>query len=192
MIEFNKIKNFFFLFLLVTQIISSSEWMTEVRGSYFFPTSKRFRETYDSDGLGGEIELSKKLACNWMVWGNINYIKKSGHTIDDQKAKTKIMLIPITIGLRYHFTEYNCYLPYLGVGVGYTIANVKNHFGSINRRFFQTSPGFVIKSGTYFEISNHLLLDLFIDYYFQKMDLYSLKIKNIGGFRTGLGFGYRF
>lgn len=189
--QLSKMKKIIFFLLILFPSLHSAEWMTELRMGYFYPTSSIFREIYKSGGIEGEIEVLKDFENHWKAWGNINYFRKNGHSIG-LHDKTTIDLIPITFGLKYQFLECNCISPYLGIGVGYTIANVKNHSDFVKKHVVKAAPGFVIKSGAYINLTNDILLDIFADYYYQEMHFYIPKNRNIGGLRIGLGLGYCF
>lgn len=187
-----KIKSIIFLlFFLCFSQLHSSEWFTELRGGYFYPTSKKFREIYKSGGVEGEIEVAKKFKENWIGWGNVNYFQKKGRSIGFHD-KTTIRMVPLSFGLKYQFLFCNSVSPYLGVGVAYTILNIKNDSEFVKKHVTKNGFGFVIKSGIYIDLSKSFLLDLFVDYYFQEMHFYTKHHVDVGGLKIGFGLGYRF
>ncbi|MBA3922403.1 MAG: outer membrane beta-barrel protein [Nostocaceae cyanobacterium] len=186
-----KIKLIVFFVLLLSSNLHSSEWMTELRGGYFYPTSKKFREIYKDGGLEGEVEFSKTYRENLIVWGNINYFQRKGRSLGFHD-KTTLNMIPISLGLKYQFLSCSCISPYLGAGLSYTFLNIKNDSEFAKRHVTKGSFGFVLKSGTYINLSEKFLLDLFLDYYYQEVHFYSKHKVDVGGLRMGMGLGYRF
>lgn len=186
-----KIKSIIFLVFLCFNSLHSSEWIAELRGGYFYPTSKKFREIYKSGGPEGEIEVSKTFRENWIGWGNVNYFQKDGRSLG-LHDKTTIHMIPLSLGLKYQFLFCNSISPYLGGGLTYTILNIKNDSEFVKKHVTKGGFGFVIKSGIYIDLSERFLLDIFADYYYQKMHFYTKHNVDVGGFKMGMGLGYRF
>lgn len=186
-----KIKPIVFLLFLFFNTLHSSEWMAELRGGYFYPTSKKFREIYKDGGLEGEIELSKTFRENWMGWGNVGYFQRDGRSIGFHD-KTTIRMIPISLGLKYQFLLCNLLSPYLGAGITYTFFDIKNDADFVKRHVTKGGFGFVLKSGIYIDLSENFLLDLFVDYYYQEVHFYTKDKVDVGGFKMGMGLGYRF
>lgn len=186
-----KMKSIIFILFLCVNTVHSSEWVAELRGGYFYPTSKLFREIYKSGGPEGEIEISKNLRDEWMGWGNVNYFQKDGRSLG-LRDKTAIHMIPISLGVKYQFLFCNVFSPYLGAGLTYTIINVKNDSEYVKKHVTKGGIGFVIKSGIYIDLSESFLLDLFADYYYQEIHFYKNHNTDVGGFKVGMGLGYRF
>lgn len=186
-----KMKSIIFLLFLCINPLHSSEWISELRGGYFYPTSKDFREIYPRGGLEGEIEVSKIFRENWIAWGNVNYFEKDGRSIGFHN-KTTIRMLPLSLGLKYQFHFCRSISPYLGLGLTYTLSNIQNHSEFVKKNVIKGAFGFVVKSGTFINLSENFLLDLFFDYYYQKIHFYQSHHVDLGGFRMGLGLGYRF
>ena len=186
-----KIRSIFFLLIFCFNTLHSSEWIAELRGGYFYPTSEKFRDIYKSGCLEGEIEISKTCRENWMGWGNVNYLQKNGRSIGFHN-KTTLQMIPISLGCKYKFLMCNSLSPYLGAGLTYTIFEIKNDSDFVKKHVTKGGFGFVIKSGLHIDLSESFLLDLFSDYYYQEIHFYTNRNINVGGFKIGMGFGYRF
>lgn len=186
-----KIRFFIFLLILFFNALHATEWMGELRAGCFYPTSSKFRKIYKNGGFEGEMELSKTFKGHWICWGNVNYFQRNGHSIGFNN-KTIIHMIPFSLGLKYQFLPCDLISPYLGGGITYTLFNVKNDSDFVKKHVTKGGFGFVIKSGMYINICDPLLLDLFVDYYYQEIHFYSKHDEDVGGFRMGLGLGRRF
>lgn len=185
-----KMKSIIFFTFLSINALYSSDWILELRGGYFYPISDKFRKIYKSGGPEVEVEVSRGFCGNWMGWGNVNYFQRDGRSIG-LSEKTRIRMVPLSLGLKYQFLPCAFISPYLGIGATYTFIDVKNHSNFVKKHVNRGGFGFVVKSGSYFYLSECFLLDLFIDYYYQKRELYRNNA-DLSGLRMGLGLGYRF
>jgi len=186
-----KIKSIIFFVFIFFGHLQSVEWLTELRGGYFYPTSKKFREIYKSGGPEGELEIAAIFKKNWIAWGNVNYFQRNGHSIGFHD-KTFIRMIPISLGIKYQFLACGRVSPYLGFGATYTFSQITNDSDFVKRDVKKGGFGFVVKSVTYIKLSDHFLMDLFADYYYQKIHFYDSNKVDMGGFRMGAGLGYRY
>ncbi len=187
-----KIKTMLLILFLFSNNLQAIDWLAELRGGYFYPTSKKFREIYRDGGPEVELELSKTFKKDWMAWANVNYFERSGHSIGFHD-KTTINMVPVSFGFKYLYPICNFPInPYLGGGVTYTFINVKNDADFVKRHVTKSGVGFVVKSGMYVDLCYGLILDIFADYYYQKIHFYSKNNEDVGGFKMGLGLGYKF
>ncbi len=186
---YSNLKSIIFVVLLFFTPLHSSEWMAELRGSYFYPTSTLFQDIYRDGGFEGEIEVLRTFTTHWIGWGNINYFRRDGYSKGIQD-KTTIHMVPLSLGVKYQFPCYNSLSPYLGAGITYTFVNIKNDSPFVRRNVSKSGVGFVLKSGTYLTLTENFFLDLFVDYYYQKMQFYKTSKTDLGGFKIGIGLGY--
>lgn len=182
-----------FLIFFSFGALQAYDWNAEIRAGYFYPTSGLLRKIYRTGGAEGELELSRTFCINYQVWGNVNLYTKTGHS-RGLHDKTRITIVPISCGLKYIFDFKPCplYRPYVGIGPSYSLIHIRNDSSFVKKRTNKHGFGFVVKSGIYFDLSCDFVLDLFADYYYQKIHFHSSGTKDIGGVRTGLGIGYKF
>jgi OmpW family len=185
-----KIKSIIFLFFLCCSTLHACDWIAEVRAGYFYPNASKFRKIYRDGGAEGELEISG-VYFDWRAWANVGYFQKNGHSIG-LHDKTTIRMVPISFGFKYEFLLCGCVHPYVGAGITYTVFNSKNDSYYVKEHVKKGGFGAVVKSGAYFDVSDSLLLDFFVDYYYQKIHFYQSSNTDVGGLRMGLGLGYRF
>jgi outer membrane protein W len=140
---------------------------------------------YGHGWIEGEAEFTYRFIGHWGVWGNVGYSFKNGHP-----RHTDIESIPVSAGLKYIFFSHKI-RPYLGIGPCYTFLHLKNFSPFIRERAYKNRFGFVAKSGIYFDLPHHWVIDLFLDYYYLHVHFQRAKA-DISGFRAGIGLGYRF
>lgn len=162
------------------------DWTAELRAGAFFPLSPRVQNIYGHGWIEGEAEYNYEFVRHWQVWGNAGYSFQDGHT---HHHRAHIQIIPVSTGLKYVFFTDKI-RPYLGLGLCYTFLHLRN-FGYYGQRVYKNRFGWVAKSGVYFDLPRHFLLDLFLDFYDQNTHFRHGPI-HIGGFRAGLGLGYSF
>ncbi len=165
------------------------DWIAELRGGIFLPSSEKIQKIYGHGWIEGEAEFTYRFKGCWGIWGNAGYFYKNGHPKGHHSGH--IQLFPVSSGLKAIFFFSHHIRPYLGIGPSYTFLHLKNFSPLIRQRAYKNRFGFVAKSGIYFDLPKHFALDLFFDYYYQHIHFQLLRV-NVGGFRTGIGLGYRF
>lgn len=173
----------------------------EFKGAYLLPTHDSFKDIYHhGSGLYG-AELTARIFGMGNLYGfmGIDYFQKKG-TLPKLCDSTKIMLLPITIGLKYLVPILPIVDLYSGLGFQPVCARIKNFLPFIGSIQSQWGFGGIAKVGAYIDLSNHIILDLFIDYSFAHMKskqskqvnaLVFPKINMSGPvFGVGLGFGF--
>lgn len=184
-----------FLILISFGTLQANDWTVELRGGYFYPTSQLLRKIYHRGGAEGELELSRNFCphCypNWQIWGNVNYFARKGRSCGLHN-KTRIHIVPISAGLKYVFIPHCRLRPYLGMGASYSFMHVRNKTNDVKRHSNKQGFGFVVKAGIYYDLPYNFIIDLFFDYYYQRVHFHSSGTRNLGGLRTGIGLGYQF
>lgn len=181
-----KIKSIIFLLLLVSHTLSSVEFLSELRGGYFYPNSEKFRKIYNNGGPEVELEFSGTFCESWTVWGNVNYFQRDGDSIG-LFDRTNIRMIPLSLGAKYQFEIDYCISPYIGAGVTYTYTQIHNHSDFVKKHVNKNGVGGVVKSGIYIPMTRIFTLDIFLDWYYQQLTFSSHHKANVGGFRAGIG-----
>jgi hypothetical protein len=171
------------------QAAETRDWTAELRAGIFFPLSDRVQKVYApwlKGWIEGEAEYTYEFAAHWRAWGNGGYSFQNGHT---KHHRAHIQIIPVSAGIKYVFLS-QAIRPYLGLGPCYTFLHLRNysHFG---QRIYKNRFGFVAKSGVYFDLPKHFLIDLFLDYYYLNVYFRRGNV-HAGGLRAGLGLGYSF
>lgn len=188
-------KVFLFLFLMPL-FLQASNWTVEGRVAYFYPTSKLLREIYPVGGVDYQLEASRRIFCDWHLWGSANYFTKKGHSVglhDD----TRISIAPFSLGVKYDFSSFNYFSPYIGIGASYTLFQCKDDSEYVKEHVRKNTFGFVVKSGLSIPLGEHFFVDVFTDYYYQKLHFKSERgvsrhDLDIGGFKFGAGIGAAF
>lgn len=180
-----------FLIFISFGTLYAYDTTVEARVGYFYPSSHLLRKIYRQGGVEGEFELSKNINCNWQVWGNVNYFSRTGRSRGEGN-KTRITIVPISVGLKYVFIPSSRIRPYVGIGPTYSFVNIRNHTHYTKRHSHKDGFGFVVKSGLNYDLTCKFLLDLYVDYYYQQVHFHRGGHRQTGGLRTGLGLGYRF
>lgn len=189
-------KRIFLLLFFLPILLQASDWTVEGRVAYFYPTSRLIREIYPRGGADYQLEASRRVFCNWHLWGSFNYFTKKGHSLglhDD----TRINIYPFSLGVKYNFCFFKHFRPYVGAGATYTLLRIRDHSEHVKEHVHKNGFGLVIKSGINFPIINCIFLDIFADYYYQQMHfrsqpgLYRHEV-NLSGFKFGAGIGVAF
>lgn len=164
-------------------------WIAELRAGAFAPTGHLIQKRFGHAWIEGEAEFTYHFKRHWGGWGNAGYTYKKGHSPFHHTAH--LSLVPVSAGLKYTFCSHQI-RPYLGIGPCYTFVHFKNYSPLTRDKIYKNRWGFAAKSGIYFGLPRHWLLDLFVDYYYQKVSFLRAKEVDLSGFRAGIGLGYRF
>lgn len=177
----------------------------QIRGSYFYPTSKELRNGFSRVWLDYQFEVETDIACNWQTWANVGWTLKEGgkHFFDGYEEKTRLWILPISTGVRYLIPVTRCVNLYLGAGVSYTIVRAQEkypYFSDAKKYESDGHWGLVGKSGLQWTLSDYTFLEIFADYYnhhfkvSRRIYSYSFRDQKIdlSGFKFGLGFGVYF
>jgi outer membrane protein W len=164
------------------------DWTIELRAGAFIPLLHKIQKTYGHGWIEGEAEFTYAFYPQWRVWGNVNYSCKSIH---HRHHSTHIQILPFSAGLRYDFFYRNV-RPYIGIGPVYTFLHLTHYDPSIRTKAYKNRFGVVAKTGVCIDLPRHFFIDMFLDYYYQKIRFQSGVRGDVSGFRTGLGLGYSF
>ncbi len=182
-----KMKRLILLFIALNIVLGISYGLDikiEIKGGYFYPSEKAFKDIYGGGfSIGGEISVG--VLKNLSIWVGGNYFTKKGKLTFTQED-TEIKLIPIGGGLKYEFPTGK-FAPYLGLGVNYYLYEESNPLGDVSKG----GLGYIGKIGSYVKVTGGLLVDLYVNYSYCKIKPADFKI-NIGGIEAGVGMGYSF
>lgn len=192
-------------------------WALEVRCSCYVPQSKQLKKIYSDEWFYYEVEASKRVTDHFEVWTSIGWTgKQDGKTVRAYagfKDKTKISIVPVSLGIKMIFALHPCLDFYVGGGGCYSFLNIQNHSKTDYSCYgFSSSPfkrfvhdyrfGGVGKVGITYSMSSTTFLDIFVDYYAQRFNFgrhHGWGDENIfeksiccDGFKFGAGFGVYF
>jgi hypothetical protein len=148
-------------------------WEIEARGAAFRPWSHEAREIYNNWWGSGQLEFAKYFTCNraWAVWGNVTVDTKSGESsLGDE---TRIYVVPASLGLRGTYWATPSVGLYLGVGGTYGWLRIHDHNEFVEEHVKKGGGGIIGKSGFKWLFSCHGLLDLFMDYSWQRFEFHN-------------------
>lgn len=184
-----QLKFLLYLFFLLPAAIWADSFTGEVRSGLFFP-KHAVQEIYKKRGLEFELEGSRVFGKQFSMWQNVNGLRWHGKSIGE-RDKTTMQLYAASMGVNYTFPLHTYCNPYLGVGVSYAMIRLHDKSPFLKQRMHKYGWGGVAKSGLVCLIGPCLFLDLFLDYYYTKMTIETVTL-NVGGFRSGLGIGWRY
>ncbi|MBY0529636.1 MAG: hypothetical protein K2P51_05535 [Rhabdochlamydiaceae bacterium] len=186
-------KFFTFSLCFLPLLLWGEKFTTELRGGYFYPFSHVMREIYKSGGPEIEVEQTANVYENLNLWLNFNYFQRSGHSLG-LKHPTSIHLYPLSLGVKYNISLMNNLDLYLGLGGSYTWANIHDNSSFVKQHIHRQGFGGVGKFGFLYFFGKRFFIDLYADYYYTKIcgvhhSHNQSTSQNVGGLRTGLGWG---
>ncbi len=156
----------------------------EVKGSYFLPSEKAFRDIYGG-GISYGAETGIDVLGRLSVWIGGDYYRGKGD-LTFTGEETTIEIMPLSAGIRYAFSN-SPIRPYAGVGVGYFQYKESNPIGKID----EGNLGLVAKLGLMARIAGMFFADLQAEYTQCSVKPADLKA-DLGGIRAGIGLGITF
>jgi outer membrane protein W len=175
-----------------TEEVSTSKNSLKVRGAAFFPQGSVIRDIYGTVWPEGSIEYSYLFCKHWAAFVNGAVTHESGHSIG-QHQKTRMTLVPATIGVNAKFGCSSWFHPYLGVGVGAAYANFYNDSDFLTKHVHKWGFASFYQGGLEFDIKKWFFIDLFAAYRFNWFGFNSDQSnRQTGGADLGAGLGFRF
>ncbi len=155
-----------------------------VRGQYFLPADKAFRDIYGAGWKGGG-ELGIRLTRRLDIWAGGDYFARSGK-LTFTGEDTKLSLIPLGLGFRYRLTTGALSL-YAGAGILACRFKETNTIGEVSH----TGLGGVGRAGVFLRIVRGFLLHLGLGYSYCPMKPADFDI-DVGGLEAGAGLAVEF
>ncbi len=155
----------------------------------FYPTGALFRQIYGACLVDYAVEMGKVFLKNYEVWANVDWMHATGHTRACH-SRTRFENVNVSLGGKYVFRLYKCLNVYAGLGINAAFAHVHNDSRYVEESVHKNGTGGVAKFGLYFEPVNHLFIELFADYLYQR--LHFQNHIQIGGIKAGGGIGLCF
>ena len=196
-------KKFAFLLILFLPAFLKSECCItpEFKASYYRFNSSVLRDIYGSGGALIQGEINYKIWCNYYLFADVGYLKKSGKSLGCHED-TCIRIVPISGGMKYRFCFNECLDFYLGAGLRYFNVNIHNDSDFVRRHVCANGVGGVFSGGLYYKFCNCLVFNPFIEY---SCKCYGFNESNkdcacnirrhdldVSGFSFGAGIGYCF
>lgn len=179
--------------------LMSRDVILEFKGAYFHATGERFKKIYKGGALyGPELTMQLCDCSSWYGFASVDFLSKEGHSIG-LNAPTKVKLMPLAFGIKYFMSCWECADFYVGLGFQPVRVHTKDFSPLIE--LTKWAFGGIAKIGTYIDLSNDFLLDLFIDYSFARVSSHTNQVPagpvvplkaSINGVIFGAGLGYRF
>lgn len=171
--------------VLLTISLSAADFLYEFKAHYFNPTEQRSKDIYGSGwAFGGEFAFGAWESLYVYLSGS--YYSRTGE-LTYTREETKLKIIPLAVGAKYHFNIAGGLNLYAGAGITYNIFKEENPIGEASKN----GIGFVINSGLIAYVIEGLFLDGYVNYSYCKVKPENVEV-NIGGLEAGLGIGYKF
>jgi len=172
------------ILFLLSGIGYAGDVIFKVKGSYFHPSDKAFKDIYGGGVMYG-VEAGAEIRKNLEIWVGGRYFSKKGE-LSLTREETKLKIIPIEGGLRYTLSLRSANL-YGGIGISYYLYKETNPIGNVD----WGELGAVARVGSFVELNQRWTIDFYVSYSYCKMRPADFKI-NIGGIEAGIGIGYRY
>lgn len=170
--------------ILLSGLADASDFTLKVKGNYFSPSEKAFKDIYGGGWVyGGEANFG--IWKNLKLWVGTSFFSKKGE-LSFTGEETKVRIIPIGGGVKY-VSSVGGINYYSGIGINYYLYKETNPIGDASKGGF----GIVGIIGSFMKVTGGLIIDLYINYSYCKMKPADYRI-NIGGFEAGIGIGYEF
>lgn len=185
-------------------VASSEKASLAIKYAVFLPSASKVRDIYGSALpefiLEGNYKVIEKGSWDGDVWLEGSYIFSGGHSLGYSKDKTRVNIVPFSMGIKYvyHFCPRSDI--YLGIGPSYSFMTVHDSCSYVRQKTSAGTLGAVIKSGFTYALPSHLYFDGSLNYRYQKFSIHShdsnptteTSRANFSGFEIGLGIGWKF
>lgn len=150
----------------------TSPWMIRVRALVVAPQSSAsvsVNGAADVNGLKASTSVVPELDITYFFTKNIAAELILGVTPHNVKGTGSLAslgkigstwLLPPTLMLQYHFTEFGAFKPYVGAGVNYTFTFNNKEAGPMSAFHVKNAPGFALQAGFDYMLDKHWGLNL--------------------------------
>ena len=161
----------------------------EVRIGGFVPSNKLIRHLYKNVGTNYSIEASHLFKTSVAAWINGDYFSKRGK-FQGCSGHTHLHIPNLSFGLKYFYPLSHNINLYTGLGASLGGVFIKNRSDCLHDNISRFAIGATIKSGIHYQFDETFFTNLFFDYLYQPVRF--RKHVDVGGIKTGIGFGYGF
>ncbi len=190
---------------------AQSPWQIRVRGLYVMPENGgsvngvAFSDLTYSDAVVPELDITyyftKNIAAELILGVTPHDVNGAGSILGLGQIG-KVWLLPPTLTLQYHFTDFGAFKPYIGAGVNYTVffnQSVSNPL-VVQELDVHDSWGLALQAGFDFMIDKHWGINFDVKKIFLQPDVTVTLVPNVrltGGadlnpWIFGTGVTYRF
>jgi opacity protein-like surface antigen len=180
---------FIMFFLFIDGQAFSQGFKAGVSLAYYSVNDSVFKDVYGTGSMMFGASLSADIVKKLELRAEIDYFSSKGE-MTLSKEEVTYTLIPIVAGLRFRIFDAKRISPYIGVGLDFCSykEKVPERFGG---DISGSKTGLHGELGTYVNLSRKLQLDINLRYLKASIEPFNEK-REIGGFRAGVGVGYRF
>lgn len=161
----------------------------EVRAADFYHSSKLMREIYGDNGVSYQVEASSQLREHLMGWVNFAWFSDQGKSLGFEDP-THVRIPNLSIGIKFPYQVSPSLIPYVGIGPSLGRISLKNQSQCSPERISKLAIGGILKIGSYFNINEHVFINIFADYLYQPVHFETTV--DLGGIQAGGGLGVRF
>ena len=160
-----------------------SPWMIRVRALSVIPRDSATVAVSGATVAGGNLNVSNsvvpELDITYFFTRNIAAELILGVTPHDVKGSGSLAslgkigstwLLPPTVTLQYHFTEFGAFKPYVGAGPNYTFTFNNENKGSFTAFKVKNAPGFVVQAGFDYMLDKNWGLNVDVKKYWLRPD----------------------
>jgi len=170
---------------------------------YFWPQDKAFRLAYGDGGFSPLFEINYDFYKGFGVWTEVGYFHDdetvSVTMINTYKAKTKITLVPISLGFSYYYSVCSYFDVFIKAAPNLIWAKEEETFQGRTTSQTKNVFGGTFGLGGRFNFAEGWFVKLFVNYLYNPVTIrfqllnqtYSDK-EYVGGIQAGAGLGYTF
>lgn len=171
----------------------------EAKFAAYFPLEKRARKIFHKALPNFEIEAATTW-CDWQPWFNVGYIWDNGRSRGCHD-KTKLEVIPLSLGVNYLIPMCNCIDAYVGAGAVYSFLRTRDHSEFVHEHVRKNAWGGVVKAGFYYNYSECVFFEGFVNYVYTRFRFRNDRDElpfvqrndvNFSGIKVGVGVGFKF
>ncbi|MBI2743035.1 MAG: porin family protein [Chlamydiales bacterium] len=163
----------------------------KIRGAAFYPQGSLTRKIYGNFWPEGSIEYDYQFFRHWAVFANGAVTHKSGHSVG-VGHKTRITLVPTTVGINAKIGGSSWFHPYLGIGVGAAYVHFFNDSDFIPKHTHKWGFASFYQAGMEFDVNKWFFVDVLAAYRFNWFGFNNMSHRQTGGLDLGAGLGFRF
>jgi hypothetical protein len=173
----------------------------EARINCFSPESRKVRAIYGQKWADYQLQFNYTYDEQWTLFTAINGFSRKGHSLGYQSHKTRLRLLPLSLGVEYSFKLIPCLDYYVGAGASYSFLRIHDHSHFVHEHIYKNAFGGIFKTGVKYFLDRRVFIDLGVDYFYQHFhfkthhdsDHYVKRHSlNMSAFKAGLGLGINF
>ncbi len=153
-----------------------SGFEVSARAAAFVPSSHKIRKIYNDAWGDYQLEFGQSIYKSLSIWAGGQYTYSNGHSrsgSDTIRARTKIQLAPVSLGLKYNFFFGSCTSIYLGAGPTYTFLRIHDHWPFVHRHISKAGVGGLFKIGAKHYFTRLFFVEGFVDYLVQRFHFHN-------------------